>query len=272
MFLSLVKRERLWYTVAMKAFLFDIKPLCFCLLTILLASALCCVPIAAEEWEAPDAQSELEADEEYTSSCVVFTIDSIDPSTDTDSRGKGEVVLETVCESEHAVVFVSAHAIDETAAKDLLRSFEEQMLPMLPLPEFAREERISIALTYMDGRTYGYTLCSEEQQGQVIFLNALYPEDLAYTLAHEYQHLCAYLACKAGKTALSEETDELLSDVFCELLFPGYGRERGILSEQRSLAAQERIKAWGTDAVSHVHALLREGYTEEKILLAMEDR
>ena len=272
MFLSLVKRERLWYTVAMKAFLFAMKPLCFCLLTILLASALCCVPIAAEEWEAPDAQSELEADEENTSSCVVFTIDSIDPSTDADSQGIGQVVLETVSESEHAVVYVSAHAIDETAAKDLLRSFEDKILPMLPMPETAGEERISIALTYMDGRTYGYTLCSEEKQEQIIFLNPLYPDDLAYILAHEYQHLCAYRACKAGGTALSEETDELLSDVFCERLFPGYGRERGILTEQRSRTVQERIANWGTDAVSYAHELLRKGYTEEEILSAMENR
>ena len=271
MFLSLVKRERLWYTVAMKAFLFAIKPLCFCLLTILLASALCCAPIAAEEREAPDAQSELEADEEDTSSCVVFTIDSIDPST-VDSQGVGEVVLETISESEHAVVYVSAHAIDETAAKDLLCSFEDKILPMLPMPETAGEERISIALTFMDRQTYGYTLCSEKKQEQIICLNPLYLDDLAYILAHEYQHLCAYRACKAGGTALSEETDELLSDVFCERLFPGYGRERGILTEQRSRTVQERIANWGTDAVSYAHELLREGYTEEEILSAMENR
>ena len=183
-----------------------------------------------------------------------------------------ETTFVQVYTSEHATAYVSAHAVDAHIAQAMLDVFEEMIYPALPEPDVLEGKKLNILICYMEGSVYGY-MPSELQsgeQGPLVFLNALYTDDLAYALAHEYQHFCAFDACAAGHTVISEETDELLSDMFTELLFPGRGRERGILSEDRTLAAQERIEGWGKDALPYAYDLLRAGYAEKELLLTLE--
>ena len=241
MLFLLVKRERLWYTMTMKALL----PLTVLLMTLV---CLCGCQFSSAQAELP---------EEDMPVGIAFTL----PSSD------GKIQEQTfidVCSSEHAVAYVQAHAVSDDTAGDLLDAFEGTIYPALPLDE----GKASILILYMDGLTYGYTPLPVTDQSPMICLNALYPEELAYTLAHEYQHLCAWYACEAGGTALSEGTDELLSDIFCELLYS----EHGVLSMERAVAARERIDAWGTDALPYVYDYIRAGYGEEEWLNAMENR
>ena len=228
----------------------------------ILAILLSCVPHKEMIEEAPAAMYDEDSSDEGASSGVLFTLYTVG----------GEPVEELfyeICESQHAIAYVSAHAVGKAAAKELLDRFEERIYPALPM---GAEHRILVLLTYMEGQIYGYTSVSGPEQGPTVCLNALYPDDLSYTLAHEYQHLCARAACEDGKTTLSEETDELLSDVFCETLFPYQGKERGILTEQRAEITIKSVMTWGEDAVSYAHQLLREGYTEEMMLVMMENR
>lgn len=220
-----------------------------------------CAPLDAPPLDAEDAAEA----EEDSSSGVEFPLYSIDGEA---QRG----LFYAVCESEHAVAYVSAHAISKEAAQRLLDCFEETIRPGLTYPSSSEGTKLAVLLTHMAGETYGYTPFPIPEQGPVVCLNALYAKDLAYILAHEYQHLCAHEACAAGGTFLSEETDELLSDMFCELLFPSLAQSHALLSEERGQAARERIDEWGEDALMHVYAFLREGYSEEKMLLAMEKR
>ena len=186
----------------------------------------------------------------------------------------GEVrdeVFVPIAASEHASAWVSAHAIDESTAEALLETFETTILPALPVPTAMGENKLAILISYMEGNVYGYTPYELQAQAPTVCLNALYPEDLAYALAHEYQHLCVYEACHAGGTAMGEKADESLSDMFCERLFPGRGRERGILSEERALAAQEHLATWGQDVLPHVYDLLRAGYSQTEIWSILEN-
>ena len=199
----------------------------------------------------------VELQEEDTSVGVTFTLPAADGSMQ-------EQTFCEVCSSEHAVAYIQAHSVSDEDARDLLNVFETAIYPALPW----ETERLSVLILYMDGQTYGHTPFPVTEQGPIVCLNALYPEHLAYALAHEYQHLCAFRACVAGGTSLSEETDELLSDIFCELLFP----ERSVLSETRTVAARERIEAWGNDALPHAYDRIRAGYSEEEWLKAMENQ
>ena len=258
---TLVKRERLWYTVAMKALFFFSKRFIVCLLLTSLAWLVCCAP-PAPETETAQIDDHVTDEDEADENVLVVPLHS----------SSGETWEETfvlVCESRHAAVYVSAHAIGEERAVRLTEVFEDGIYPVLPGTE-GSEKPLCILVTFLEGKIYGYL--QETAQGPVVCLNALYPEDLEYALAHEYQHFYAYAACKAGQTTISEETDELCSDVFCELLFPGQGRERGILSEKRASMAKERIESWGMEGLLHVYDLLREGYAEEELLSAMENR
>ncbi len=176
------------------------------------------------------------------------------------------------CASEHAVAYVQADAISEDEAQALLSFFEAEVRSKLPAPTSFADNKLSVLFSCMGGQMYGYTPLPIADQGPIVCLNALYPEHLGYALAHEYQHLCAYDACVTGGTMLSEETDELLSDIFCELLFPDQGSEGEILFEERAIAAQSKIADWGSDALLNVYSLLREGYSEEGMLSAMENR
>lgn len=263
MTISLVKQERLWYTAARKALLSFTKR---ALLWLLLVSLVCCIGCTMPEDQAEtDMVAQSGDDEEETDGpmAVTFSLPS----------SSGEMAEETflqVCVSKHAVAYVSAHGIDDSRARDLLGTYEDIIYPRLPLPIGAGDEQISILISYLEGKVYGYM--RDAEQGPVIVLNALYADDLEYVLAHEYQHLCAYEAGKAGGAMLSEETDEWLSDMFCERLYPEYGAAHGILSKERSAAAQERLERWGEDGLLHVYDLLRAGYAEEEILSAVEDR
>ncbi len=243
-----------------KGALFLFKRVCFTASSIILAVLLSCTSFKEEILDDPDTTYDPNGLEEDVPAGKVFTLFSAD------GRPREELFYE-VCVSEHAIAYVAAHAVSETTAKELLDRFENRIYPKLPLEE---GQKILVLLTHMESQIYGYSLLSEP--GQTVCLNALYPEDLLYVLAHEYQHLCAHAACEAGGTTLSEEMDELLSDLFCETLFPGWGRERGILSEQRSENVYEKMNAWKKDSVSYAHRLLREGYTEEEMKLLMENR
>lgn len=241
MLFSLVKRERLWYTMTMKALLSA---------TVMFLS-LACLPGCRT------VPTKLDPPEEDAPAGVLFSL----------LTQEGEVEEQTfyeVCDSEHAAAFVQAHAVSEEIVWGLLDVFETTIYPSLPL----ETEKIFVLLLYMDGQTYGYTPLPVTDQGLIVCLNALYPDDLGYALAHEYQHLYAYYACEAGRTTLSEETDELLSDIFCELLFP----DHGILPEARMLAAREKIDAWSGNALPHVYDLMRAGYGEDEWLNAMENK
>ena len=237
----------------MKALFFSPKRLFFALVLGMAAMLLCCAPAGAEEAE------------EDAPSGMAFTVYSAQ------GEPRTELFYE-VCASAHATACVSAHAVDEATARELLDGFEQNVCPKLAAPSAMGERKLMVLLTCMEGQVYGYTPFPQPRQGPMICLNALYPEALPYALAHEYQHLCAYDACGAGGTALSEETDELLSDVFCEELFPDWGLEHGVLSEERARIAREALGRWGADAVAHAHDLLREGYRAEELLLAMENR
>ena len=259
---TLVKQGRLWYTVAMKALLSFSKKLAVWLLLIPLSWLLCCAPPAAEP-ETTYIDSDVADEGEADGDALVISIHS----------SSGEDWQETfvpICESSHAVVYVSAHAIEKARSERLSDAFERRIYPMLSAMDDRAETPLMILLTFLEGRVYGYM--EETDHGPMICLNALYHEDLEYALAHEYQHLCAYSACKDGQTTISEDLDELLSDMFCELLFPDQGRERNILSEKRAVVAQEKISNWGRDGLPHVYELLRAGYTEEEVLSAMENR
>ncbi len=229
------------------------------------ALLMCCVPAWTERAETLPEPIEMEASGEGASSEVAFTLYAADRTAYTE-------LFYAASESAHAIAYVSAHAISGEAAQALLDGFEETVYPALPLQTAQAPQRVQILISHMEGQIRGYTLFPELQQSPAICLNALYPEDLSYALAHEYQHLCAYEACQTGGTTLSEETDELLSDMFCEQLYPHQGQERSILSEQRANRALDRIEVWGPDAVLHVHDLLREGYTEEEIMSTLENR
>ena len=259
---SLVKRERLWYTMTMKALLSAIKQL---FLGLMILTVVCMPGCAPNDEDVLDQTEETELAEEDAPSGVMFTLLS----------ANGEVCSEqffAICASEHAVAYVQAHAVSEDAAQELLICFEARIFPQLPAPLSMEKTKLNVLLSYMEGSTYGYMPFPLPDQGPVICLNTLYPDDLAYALAHEYQHLCAYDACTAGETVLSGEMDELLSDMFCELLFPDMGAANGILSEDRASTAREKIGVWGNDALPHVYDLLREGYAEEELLSIMENR
>ena len=262
MTLSLVKTGRLWYTVAMKVLLSFLKPLTLCLLPLL---SLCLISCTPQRVVADDALAVREEDGEDTLT-ILFPVYSY-------GRLVDDMSFVHVCESEHAIAYVSAHAVDDARMQELLDTFEETIYPALPVPFILETNKLNILLSCMEGNVYGY-MPSEGQTGEhgpVVYLNALFPDDLVYTLAHEYQHLCAFDACRIGETSLSEETDELLSDMFTESLFHGLGRERGILSKERSMIAQKRIDDWGRDALSHAYELLRAGYAEKDLLLALEN-
>ena len=263
MLFSLVKRERSWYTDAMKALLSATKQLFSGMLILFTALMLCCTPADAPVQERTEEAALTEEDD--APSGVLFAIYSADGE-------KEEQMYYAVCETDHAVAYAQAHAVSEIAARDLLDRFERDIFPQLPVPSSLAERKLSILLRCMEGSIYGFTPFPISEQGPVVCLNALYPEDLSYSMAHEYQHLCAYDACMAGNTVLSEGTDELLSDMFCQLVFPDHGFERSILSEARTRDAQNRIEAWGSDALSHVYDLLWTGYSEEEMLSAMENQ
>ncbi len=258
---SLVKNQRLWYTVAMKALFFSKKGLLVCQLISVITVWLCCAPVDPLVGESPYP----EQDEEAEPSVVEYTVYS------TDGESHAELFT-AVWDSEHAIAYVSAHAISETAARELLEGFEERIFPRLPFLPPLNGQKIHVLLTHLMGQTRRYTLFPVPEQGPTICLNAVYPSVLEYALAHEYQHLCAYYACAAGKTVLSEKTDELLSDIFCELVCPDQETERSILSEQRIRAAREKLNDWGEDALLHVYELLRKGYAEDELLSVMENR
>ena len=242
--------------------LFLFKRVWFAALFVILGILLSCVSFEDKLQDISGPIDDLDGFEEEASSGMLFTLYSSD--------GKPrEELFDEACVSQHAIAYVSAHAVSEAKAKELLERFEEQIYPVLPMEE---GQRIMILLTHMDGQTYGYAPFPEPEQGPAVCLNSLYSEDLVYALAHEYQHLRVHAACIGGGTTLSKKTDELLSDAFCETLFPGQGRERGILSEQRSETVRKRMSAWKNDAVSYAHQLLREGYSEEEVLLMMENR
>ena len=261
MTLALVKRERLWYTVAMKVLLSFSKRMLLGMFLLPVLCLLCCTPM---EKEAVSDRPGLGEEGEEIPSIILPVYSPI--------GAVNETTFVQVCTSEHATAYVSAHAVDAHIAQAMLDVFEEMIYPALPEPDVLEGKKLNILICYMEGSVYGY-MPSELQsgeQGPLVFLNALYTDDLAYALAHEYQHFCAFDACAAGHTVISEETDELLSDMFTELLFPGRGRERGILSEDRTLAAQERIEGWGKDALPHAYDLLRAGYAENELLLTLE--
>ena len=261
MTLALVKRERLWYTVAMKVLLSFSKRMLLGMFLLPVLCLLCCTPM---EKEAVSDRPGLEEEGEEIPSILLPVYSPI--------GAVSETTFVQVCTSEYATAYVSAHAVDAHMAQAMLDVFEEMIYPALPEPDVLEGKKLNILICYMEGSVYGY-MPSELQsgeQGPLVFLNALYTDDLAYALAHEYQHFCAFDACAAGHTVISEETDELLSDMFTELLFPGRGRERGILSEDRTLAAQERIEGWGKDALPHAYDLLRAGYAEKELLLTLE--
>lgn len=247
--------------MTMKALLSAIKQLFLGLMILTVACMSGCEPSDGDVLDQPE---ETELAEEDAASGVMFTLVS----------ANGEVCSEqffAVCASEHAVAYVQAHAVSEDTAQALLECFETRIVPQLSAPLSIAETKLNVLLSYMEGSVYGYTPFPVLEQGPVICLNALYPDDLAYVLAHEYQHLCSHDACAAGHTALSENMDELLSDMFCELLFPDMGAANGILSENRASTAREKIGVWGSDALSHVYDLLREGYAEEELLSIMEN-
>ncbi len=259
---SLVKKGRLWYNLAMKVLLFVHKPLTLGLLLLISTCLLCCTQQVDETNDVIAVQEEEGEGEQ----AILFPEYSLNGSV-------REASFVRVCDSEHAVAYVSAHAIEDGRVRELLKAFEETIHPALAVPSVLETGKLNILFSCMEGNVYGY-MPSEGQageQGPVVYLNALYPDDLEYALAHEYQHLCAYDACKTGKTHISEETDELLSDVFTESLFPGWGLDRGIISKERSKIAQERLDDWGRDALLHAYDLLRAGYTEKDLLLTLEN-
>lgn len=260
-----MKPKRLWYTDAMKALLFLYRHIVFGLLILMLAASAGCVTADTEDMT-ESMEDMIEEEEEETAGIIV-------PMYSTDEK-EWEEVFYPVCETEHAVAYVSAHALSKEKAEDLLTVFEDVILPRLPLPSDMEEKKLNVFITSMERRVYGYMppRLQEEEIGPALCLNALYSNDLAYALAHEYQHLCACSAGKAGNTSLSEEMDELLSDMFSELLFPGQGTKRGILSEERTLVVRNRIDTWGEDVFSHVYELLRAGYGSEKIRSDLESR
>ena len=263
MTLALVKQERLWYTDAMKVLLSFSKRMLFGMLLLPLLCLLCCIP----QDDAKNDENDVQTEKGEEAHPIIFPVYS--------SAGMvSEASFFQACSSEHAMVYVSAHAVKAESAQELLEAFEETIFPAMSEPTILEDKRLSILISFMEGNVYGYmpSELQEGEQGPVVYLNALFVDDLSYALAHEYQHLCAYDACKAGDTVISEETDELLSDMFTELLFPCYGQEHGILSEERTLAAQERIEAWGEDALSHAYDLMRAGYSEKELLSTLENR
>ena len=236
----------------------------FVLLCTLFLLAVCCTPPPIPKGD-DDAVSEMADEPEGDESDgEVFTLYS--------AEGEPHSQLfYTLAESDHGVVYVSAHSVSESVAGELLECFETKIFPAMP-SEPACRSKVFILLSFMEGHVYGYTEFPVPERGPVVCLNALYPETLCYALAHEYQHLNAYEACLAGETALSEETDELLSDIFCELLFPDMGLKRGIISEDRSSLAKEKVSSWGADALERVYLLLKDGYSEEDLLSVMEKK
>lgn len=261
--LSLVKQERLWYTAARKALLSFTKRAMLCLLAVFVCCNIGCAP--PEDRTERDFAEESGFDEDETDGSMTVTFSM--PSSSGEMR---EETFVQVGASKHAVAYVSAHGAEDGRVHELLEAYEETIFPALPLQIGTDEEQLTILITYLEGKVYGYM--REAEQGPVIVLNALYADDFEYVLAHEHQHLCAYEAGKAEGTMLSAETDELLSDMFCERLYPGYGTAQGILSEERAAAARERLEHWGEDGLLHVYDLLRAGYAEEGILSAVEDR
>lgn len=263
MTLALVKQERLWYTVAMKVLLSFSKRILLGLLLLPLLCLLCCIP----QEDAINDENDVRTEEGEKAQSIIFPVYS--------SAGViSEATFVPVCSSKRAIVYVSAHAVKAESAQDLQEAFEKTIFPAMSEPTILEDKRLSILISFMEGNVYGYmpSELQDLEQGPVVYLNALFMDDLSYALAHEYQHLCAYDASKAGDTMISEETDELFSDMFTELLFPCYGQEHGILSEERTLAAQERIEAWGEDALSHAYDLMRAGYSEKELLSTLENR
>lgn len=244
--------------------LFASKGLASALLILLLVGLPGCVWSDPNE-SAREEDVSSETEEEGSPVGTVFTIYSVD------GEPREELFCRS-CESDHGIVYVSAHAVDDARAQTLLHCFETTIFPALSVPNLLAKDKLIILIGYLEGHTYGYTPIPMQERLPLICLNALYADDLEYALAHEYQHLCAAAACEAGRTTLSEETDELLSDMFCETLFSGYGRKSGILRAERADAAREAIKVWGDDALLYVYDLLREGYPEEEIVLTMNAR
>ena len=251
----------------MKAFLLHKKRILSSLLVIL---AVFCFGCAARAESGLDESSERSEEEEAEADEAA----SITVPMHSSSRETFDATFVRVYESKHAVAYVSAHAINGEQACELSEFFDTSIFPMLPVPAAVKEKKLNILIGYMEGNVYGYMPydLQETDYAPVLCLNALYPEDLPYALAHEYQHLCAYDACKEGGLILAAETDELLSEIFCELLFPGYGQERGISSETRAMAAREKIVLWGEDCLPYVYPLLRKGYTGEEMLTIMDNR
>ena len=252
-----MKDLRLWYTTAMKALLFFKKRLIPGLLCSILAILVCCSPSVHKASRITAENTVYDREDMEAHSAVSFSLLS----------GEDESFVQ-VYESDHALAFVSAHAVDEERIQDLICFFEESVFPRLSVPTVMELKKLRVLFNYMDGTVYGYMQATE--QGPIICLNALYADDFRYTLAHEYQHLCAYDACLRGSTSLTEETDELFSDIFCEMLFPGQGTERGILTAGQADLAQSNLKDWGEEALTHAYTLLREGYSEEEVLLILE--
>jgi len=243
----------------LRAVLFLAGLLMPCLLVLLLTG---CMPSVMSETNNAVKPAVADEPEEDETEGETFTL----RSSDNELYSQFFISLD---ESEHGIVYASAHAANESDARELLDCFETIIYPALP-SEQVNNSKLFILLTYMEGHVYGYTEFPTPAKGPVVCLNALYPEALCYSLAHEYQHLNAHEACLAGDTSLSEGMDELLSDVFCEMLFPGAGEKLGIIPAERSSATKEKAACWGADALERVYSFLKEGYSEEELLSVME--
>lgn len=203
-----------------------------------------CAPLPSIEEEPEEAA--------YTTFSVLF------------GETPGEEMFFPQWEGEQVKVWAAVHALDEELARELGTQLEEEWMAALPLLEAAAGQKLQLLVTYLPSKTLGYTPLPPEGEPQII-LSALRPEAMAYTLCHEYQHVCAWYACDAGGVTLSEAADEALSAAFCEQMLPGKGKELGILDEARECSARELLALIGEEGVASVHRELSQGHTQEDI-------
>ena len=120
---SLVKRERLWYTDAMKALLLHLKRIMFGLMILLAACSLGCAPL---QNQLPEDRPEYDGDEECEAdTAIIFPMYSA-------AGDEREETFVCVAASAHAVAYVSAHAIEAGRAQELLDCFENTIWAALP--------------------------------------------------------------------------------------------------------------------------------------------